>query len=223
MKKIFYSIILILSITHLSAQKDTSSTWKNMIRLSIGTKFNTLNPFLGGAYSLDVYNLVKFGLPTISYIRKTRNNDFHEANINNIYFSINKNRNNFNYYEFSLGASYLYNISFIRKKQTLIQPFIGFGSNITYSKNNNISYIDLNYINSNNIIQLQLMCAPRVQINIKKHLNIELSIPFDFFGYSSIISSSKEINNNTSYYRHQSTPYFGSMDININLGIGYKF
>ena len=67
------------------------------------------------------------------------------------------------------------------------------------------------------------MCAPRVQINIKKHLNIELSIPFDFFGYSSIISSSKEINNNTSYYRHQSTPYFGPMDININLGIGYKF
>jgi hypothetical protein len=221
MKKIFYSIILILSITHLSAQKDTSSTWKNMIRLSVGTKFNTLNPFLGGAYSLDVYNLVKFGLPTISYIRKTRNNDFHEANINNIYFSVSKKNISYPNNQFNIGVSYNYNVSFIRKKQTLIQTFIGFGSNFSYSK---IATIDRANKDMNHIFNLQLICAPRVQFNIKKHLNLELSFPFDFFGYSSLIlAEKKEESNKVSYWLHQSTPYFGPMDININLGVGYKF
>ena len=223
MKKTTLFILLVCFLKVSYSSTDSTLNFKNQVRISIGTHIVLAN--LSSEFNISyMSDNVQFGLPSLTYIRSASKNDYHEMSINDIYLKIGKLNPINTRKEFGVGLSYNYNVAFIRKRVTKIQPFIGFGSLMRYDRMNIQSFTSLDYPYSKNNISLQLICTPRVNFNIKNHWSIDVSIPFDLAGISSTITNNISPTIPISKRKTTSTIYsYFPTNMNIRVGVGYKF
>ena len=215
--------MLLVFTTIVFAQNDTNSSFKNQLRFSLGWYWHLENNTMLLPTNKPLDNM-DIATPAFSYIRQIKNNDYHEATLNKIKIQLGKIISNVRFDDISLGVIYNYNLAFVRKKQSKVNGYMGFGASFYYNRYSFIPFTSEQFPAKSNSINLKIQCTPRVQFNIKKHWCIDVNIPIELSKFS--IEKNK-VSNPSLPFRSQITTdvnyLFLPFNLSANIGVGYKF
>lgn len=193
MKNKFFKLLSLIIFINTVWSQNKNLQFKNSIKIYNYSTYEREITLLSNS-SKDINSSFKVLKPTISFMRKSKKNNFHEIELNNFVLNKDDSKSEFNnttnnsyvitgqkLITTSISARYEYILNFNKKKDFKLVPSIGFGLNPYYNKLSLKPKTSSSFESSKIKFGFKTFITPRLTYFVSSKLFVDFNIPICIF------------------------------------------